>query len=144
MSPLVDRSLASLHPIFRVAFLAWLDVVGKVVPHVEFRVTETGRTVERQRWLFAQGRTPPHDRNPAVTWTMDSRHRWGLAADIAMIRRATGEAIWEISSWRWVYDRVPVEWFGLRHLGPLEWVHIEYRYANEAIAEAEALGLVQA
>ena len=143
MSPPVQRSLDALHPLFRPGLEAWLAEAARHVPHVEFRVTETTRTLARQEWLFAQGRTPPHERNPRVTWTLDSRHRWGLAADVAMIRKATREAIWEVSSWAWLYRTVPPEPFGLRHLAPKEWVHLEYRYADEAIEEAALLGLRQ-
>ena len=143
LSPTIDRTLDGLHPIFRAPFEAWFAHVSREVPHVEFRCTEGRRTLKRQEWLYAQGRTPPHDRNPRVTWTIDSRHRWGLAADLAMIRKNTGEAIWEISSWKWVYAQVPPARYGLRHLGPLEWVHLEYRYADEAIQEASVLGLIQ-
>ena len=143
-SPPIDRSVLRLHPLFRAPFEAWLAEAADKVRHVEFRVTETHRTLERQAWLYAQGRTPPHDRSPRVTWTLDSRHRWGLAADIAMIRRDTGTAIWEVSSWRWLYQTVPPERFGLKHLAPAEWVHLELFYADEAIAHASAHGLVQA
>lgn len=142
-SPPVNRELADLAPIFRTAFLAWLTAVQEHVPHVEFRVTETRRSLARQQWLYAQGRQAPFLDAPKVTWTVDSRHRWGLAADLAMIRKATGEAIWEVSSWQWLYRVCPVEPFGLRHLGPTEWVHLELRYADEAIGEARLLELVQ-
>ena len=117
-SPPVDRALDNLHPLFRAALDAWLIEATTRVRHVDFRVTETRRTLQRQQWLYAQGRTPPHDRSPTVTWTLDSRHRWGLAADIAMIRRDTGAAIWEVSSWAWLYRTVPPEPFGLRHVAP--------------------------
>ena len=142
-SPPIDRSLDGLHPLFRAALAAWLAEAADQVRHVDFRVTEGRRTLDRQRWLYAQGRTPPHDRSPTVTWTLDSRHRWGLAADVAMIRRASGAAIWEVSSWDWLYRTVPPEPFGLRHLAPKEWVHLEFRYAEEAIAEAVTLKLQQ-
>ncbi len=140
---MIDRSLDSLHPIFLAPLQAWLRTAEDRVPHVEFRVTETRRTLERQQWLFAQGREEPYLAAPRVTWTLDSRHRWGLAADLAMIRKSTGEAIWEISSWKWVYAQVPPAHYGLRHLGPLEWLHLEARYADEMIEEAEVLGLIQ-
>jgi hypothetical protein len=138
-----DRRLETLAPIFRYPFEAWLADARRTVSHVTFKVTETRRTLERQRWLYAQGREDPYLTVPEVTWTMDSRHRWGLAADIAMIRKSTGEAIWEISSWQWLYRVVPPEVYGLAHLGPREWVHLEYRYADEAIRD-QALGLHQA
>ncbi len=140
-SPPIDRSLESLAPIFKAPLLAWLEEASDTVRHVDFRITETGRSEARQRWLYAQGRQSPHRENRVVTWTLDSRHRWGLAADLAMIRKDTGQAIWTISSWEWLYRVVPPEVFGLRHLGPQEWVHLEYRYANEAIREKDKLEL---
>lgn len=142
-SPPVDRSLDSLAPLFRIPLEAWLDAARAKVQHVEFRVTETRRTAERQHWLYAQGREEPFKKAPMVTWTRDSRHRWGLAADLAMIRKATGEAIWEVSSWSWLYRVVPPHEFGLRHLAPKEWVHLELWLADAAIADAQHLGLVQ-
>jgi len=141
-SPPVIKSMASLHPIFRHTLLTWLEAVEREVPHVEMRVTETRRHVERQAWLYAQGREAPFLNVPAVTWTMDSRHRWGLAADLAMIRKSTGEAIWEVSSWQWLYRRVNPADYGMRHIAPAEWLHLELRYADEAIRDAAELGLV--
>src|SRR5690606_33448758 len=143
LSPPVNKELGDLAPVFRVPFLAWLAAAEAAVPHVEFRVTETRRTLERQRWLYAQGREAPFLDSPERTWTLDSRHRWGLAADLAMIRKETGEAIWEVSSWSWLYRFVPPEPFGLRTLQPTEWCHVELRFADEAIADASALELVQ-
>ena len=128
---------------FRIALDSWLAAAEATVQHVEFRVTETRRTLERQQWLFAQGREAPYLSSPQVTWTLDSRHRWGLAADLAMIRKDTRDAIWEVSSWQWLYRVCPLEPFGLRHIGPKEYVHVEYRYADEAINEAALLGLVR-
>lgn len=142
-SPTPNRDVDTLAPIFRAPFLSWLETAKERVKHVEFRVTEARRTLPRQAWLYRQGREEPYLDSPVVTWTMDSLHRWGLAADLAMIRRATGEAIWEVSSWQWLYRTVPLEPFGLRHIGPREWVHVEYRYADQAIEEAQALGLVR-
>lgn len=140
-SPPVEKRLVSLAPIFRGPFDAWLTAAREHVQHVEFRVTETRRTLARQDWLYKQGREAPYLNAPVVTWTLDSRHRWGLAADLAMIRKADNTAIWEVSSWQWLYRVVPPEAFGLRHLGPREWVHLEYRYADEAINEAQVVGL---
>lgn len=141
-TPPVGREINDLSAIFRVPFVAWLAAAETTVPHVEFRITETRRTLARQQWLYAQGREEPHLNAPQVTWTLDSRHRWGLAADLAMIRRATGQPIWEVSSWQWLYRTVPLEPFGLKHLGPLEWLHVEYLFADQAIASAASLQLV--
>lgn len=140
--PRINRELADLAPAFRIPFLAWLAAAESVLTHVEFRVTETRRAKERQAWLYAQGRQAPFLGAPQRTWTMDSRHRWGLAVDIAMIRKATGEAIWEISSWKHLYRVVPLEPYGLKTLAPTEWVHIEHLLSDELIEHAAAVQLV--
>ena len=142
-SPPIDRNLDSLHPAFSAVLVAWLNHVSGILTQVEFRVTETRRTEERQRWLYAQGRTPPFDRAPQVTWTLDSRHRWGLAADIAMIRRSTGEAIWSIPSWEWLMKVGGHERFGLRNLAPKEFVHFELAPADWFVERAGDYELIQ-
>lgn len=142
LSPPVNREIGDLAPAFRIPFLAWLAAAESVLTHVEFRVTETRRTRERQAWLYAQGREAPYLGAPRVTWTMDSKHRWGLAVDIAMIRRSTGQAIWEISSWQHLYQAVPLAPYGLTTLAPLEYVHIEHLFADALIENAEAVQLV--
>lgn len=45
----------------------------------DFTVIEGLRTVERQRQLYAQGRTAP---GKIVTWTMKSKHIDGVAVDL--------------------------------------------------------------
>lgn len=141
-SPPINRNVADLAPAFRIPFLAWLAAAESVLTHVEFRVTETRRTGARQSWLYKQGREAPFLGSPRVTWTLDSRHRWGLAVDIAMIRKSTGEAIWEISSWRHLYKVVPLEPYGLKTLAPTEWVHIEHLLSDELIERAGDVQLV--
>jgi len=42
-------------------------------------ITETYRSQERQKYLYAQGRTRP---GQIVTWTLDSNHKSRLAWDI--------------------------------------------------------------
>lgn len=44
-------------------------------------ITETYRSQERQKYLYAQGRTRP---GQIVTWTLDSNHKSRLAWDIAV------------------------------------------------------------
>jgi len=110
---------------------------------VKFVTIETRRTFERQQWLYAQGRTPPHEQQPRITWTLDSRHRWGLAADWIMVR-PNGSAIWSVQSYQWVYEQVPPDPYGIKHIAPLEWMHVEYRFADEAIIAAADVSLEQA
>lgn len=139
MTPTANRSLDSLHPIFRHAFEAWLTEAQNAAKHVRLFVTEARRTEARQRALYAIGRTQP---GRIVTNTLNSYHRWGLAADLAM-QRPSGELVWAEDSWRWLYRQAPPERFGLRNLDPFELVHLEFRYAREAIAEAGVVGLTQ-
>ena len=49
------------------------------ISEVDFTVMEGVRTMERQRELYAQGRTAP---GKIVTWTMKSRHIEGKAVDL--------------------------------------------------------------
>lgn len=49
------------------------------ISEVDFTVMEGVRTLERQRELYAQGRTDP---GKIVTWTMKSRHIEGKAVDL--------------------------------------------------------------
>ena len=49
------------------------------ISEVDFTVLEGVRTLERQRELYAQGRTAP---GKIVTWTMNSRHIEGKAVDL--------------------------------------------------------------
>ena len=49
------------------------------ISEVDFTVLEGVRTLERQRELYAQGRTAP---GKIVTWTMKSRHIEGKAVDL--------------------------------------------------------------
>ena len=49
------------------------------ISEVDFTVLEGVRTLERQRELYAQGRTAPGN---IVTWTMKSRHIEGKAVDL--------------------------------------------------------------
>lgn len=46
---------------------------------IDFKVLEGMRTLERQRELYAQGRTEP---GKIVTWTMNSKHLEGKAVDL--------------------------------------------------------------
>lgn len=142
--PAAERDTSNLFPAFKACVDAWLARVTITVPHVSMRVTEGLRTLERQTYLYAQGREDPYLNAPEVTWTMNSRHRWGLAVDVAMIRRSTGEAIWTPSSWVWLYRVTSPERYGLRHLIPREYVHLEWWWADAAIEDAAALGLLQA
>lgn len=49
------------------------------ISEVDFSVLEGMRTMQRQRELYAQGRTAP---GKIVTWTMKSKHIEGKAVDL--------------------------------------------------------------
>jgi hypothetical protein len=134
-----NRNLHDLAPLFRAPFEAWLNAAQDAAKHVRLFHTETRRTLVRQQGLYAIGRTAP---GRIVTNTLNSFHRWGLAADLAM-QRPTGELVWSEDSWRWVYRQVPPEHYGLRTLDPFELVHLELWWAADAVREADRLGLTQ-
>lgn len=140
--PPQNRDTSSLHRLFLFPFEAWLARAQQEAAHVRLFVTEARRTEERQRWLYKQGREPPYEGQPKITWTLNSRHRWGLAADLAM-QRDDGSLIWTEDSWAWLYRVSELESYGLRTIAPTELVHVEYRYADEAIEEAETLDLTR-
>ena len=48
----------------------------------DFMVVEGVRSMERQKQLYAQGRTAP---GPKVTWSMHSRHLTGHAVDLCPV-----------------------------------------------------------
>ncbi|MEC7118346.1 MAG: M15 family metallopeptidase [Pseudomonadota bacterium] len=56
---------------------------------VDFMVVEGLRTLERQKQLYAQGRTT---KGKIVTWTLKSKHLDGLAVDLAPIKN--GQIDW--------------------------------------------------
>jgi len=56
---------------------------------VDFMVVEGLRTLERQKQLYAQGRTT---KGNIVTWTLKSKHLDGLAVDLAPIQN--GQIDW--------------------------------------------------
>lgn len=58
--------LAGVHPDLQRVVLRAIEISA-----VDFKVIEGVRTPERQRELYAQGRTKP---GPKVTWTLNSNH----------------------------------------------------------------------
>ncbi len=79
------------------------------------QLLETYRGQARQEHLYAQGRTRP---GPEITWTRNSKHKHGMAADIQVNR-----------SWQWDrgYERLQeiASEQGLRVLGAKDPGHIE-------------------
>lgn len=70
------------------------------------RIAEVRRSRERQRRLYAQGRTAP---GPVVTWTLNSKHVSGRAFDFDFIDYwdARDPAAWDFAG-------EIGEWLGLR------------------------------
>lgn len=145
--PVQDRDLGGLHPVFAAAVGGFVVLANRHLPAgFELRVGECRRTEARQAWLYALGRTLP---GPKRSWTMDSRHRYGLAADLILVdlgadlaSSADDTADWSQELWRGLYAAVPPELFGLTTV-PQELVHLELAAADALIARAETLGVQQ-
>ena len=125
--PKQNKSRDDLHPDFRKPFERWLADAE----HAGFTVLvyETFRTEARQKWLYEAGRSrAPFGRY--LTYTMDSCHRYGLAADIVPL--IGGAADW--SGYDKLYKAVPPEDYGLELLD-FERPHIQMKggqsYAKE-------------
>lgn len=88
MSPPQDRSLDHLHPLFRDPLERWLAAARAAGFRVQ--VYETHRTPTRQAYLYSLGRTRP---GHVVTYTLDSSHLYGVAADLMVLDRR-GQADW--------------------------------------------------
>ena len=74
----VETDVAALSPEFRERLAKVIERMRSEYGHA-VTVVETARTQERQNALYAQGRTTA---GPVVTWTRNSRHTKGLAADL--------------------------------------------------------------
>ncbi len=72
------RDIEALAPEFRARVDRIIDRMRDEFGHV-VEIVETVRAPERQEHLFAQGRTAP---GPVVTWTTNSAHLTGEAADV--------------------------------------------------------------
>lgn len=112
----VNRDLDRLRPDFRRRLLATIaqanrETAGKFADFAEWVLFEGWRSPARQQWLYAQGRTRP---GPVVTWTTQSRHTTGKAADV----------VWKDTRGRYRWDGPPELWQRLGHAARangLEW-----------------------
>lgn len=133
--PKRDSDLLKLHPLFRgkledmlnVAYWEWLH------PYV----FEWLRSKERQYFLFGKWRTantlkkygvPTIYANPStkqVTWTLQSNHLEGKAADIVFDINKDPKV--RTPSWNWNYKRLIeiAKDLWLRNLSPFELCHFE-------------------
>lgn len=71
------RDIDQLTPLARKAIILFFQECKKA--NVNIFVTETYRSAERQKYLYAQGRSRS---GPIVTWTLQSRHMNRMAWDI--------------------------------------------------------------
>lgn len=96
-----DRSVSKLHPIVRQNII---DVVAQANQEgLPFQIFEAFRTPERQRWLYAQGRTASGKIvTKAQAW--QSMHQYGLAADLVLF--VNGQWSWSGpgSSWQRMHE----------------------------------------
>lgn len=132
-----NRRMDALAPAFRTRLVAWLAAARERLPDISIQVTETRRTLARQRYLYSLGRTAP---GKVVTWTLESKHRWGLAADIVIVRG--GKAVWDAQAYQTLYRTVRPSSYALKTLeGDL--VHLEAADSDELIRRAQHFGLFQ-
>jgi hypothetical protein len=76
----MQADLSRLDPAFRDRLARVIDRMQQEYGH-DVTVVETVRSQSRQDALFAQGRTAP---GAVVTWTKNSKHSKGLAADLVV------------------------------------------------------------
>lgn len=125
----VQRDLDALNPEFRARFER---VVERMQAEFGHRVTvvEAHRTQARQDHLYEQGRSRP---GPVVTWTRNSNHTQGRAADV-MIDGSYDNA----AGYRRLAQIAAEE--GLRTLGPRDPGHVELPRGAGGGAERVAEG----
>lgn len=123
MTPTQNRDLNALNQEFRGRLERWLDAVRGA--GLSVMVLETHRTRERQEYLYAQGRTRPGN---VVTWTLNSLHRFGLAADV--VPTPGGQISWSIPDYQRMHAAADPGMYGLELIRNdrgqvLEWPHLQ-------------------
>lgn len=126
-----QSDLALLHPRFRQAVAGLLASLAQA--GAPFRVFESYRTPERQKWLYDQGRTRPGSIvTKAPPWR--SMHQYGLAADLVLF--IDGQWSWRDSgplAAHWALLRQHAAAAGLRTLS-WEAPHVEWPVSLEDAA----------
>lgn len=107
-----DRGTSNLDPEFAARLQRVIDRMQEAGHDVE--LVETTRSGARQDALYAQGRTTA---GPVVTWTRDSRHEHGAAADLRVDGASSGKGYATL-------QRIANE-EGLRTLGARDPGHVE-------------------
>ncbi len=123
----MERNIAKLTPEFRERLQRVMERMKQEFGH-DVTIVETVRSPERQAALFAQGRTTP---GPVVTWTRDSKHSKGLAADLMVDGR------WE-NPLGYAHLQQVAKQEGLRTLGARDPGHVEL--SADGSVSAETLG----
>ena len=123
----VQTDIAKLAPAFRERLERVIERMRQEYGHA-VRVIETVRSQARQDALYAQGRTAP---GPVVTWTRNSKHGKGMAADLII-----DEAWQNPEGYAHLADIAKEE--GLRTLGTRDAGHVEM--SGEAGVSGETLG----
>lgn len=125
-----NRDPGLLDPAFRTRLERVVERLAK--EHgIRARFLEGYRPQLRQEHLYAQGRTAP---GPVVTWTRDSMHTRGLAADLKLDGEVTGPEAYRI------LHRIAEE-EGLRTLGMKDPGHVELRRGEGASLRARSGGV---
>lgn len=123
------RDLEALHPELRIRVERVISRMASEHGH-SVSVVETYRSEERQAALHAKGRSAPGE---IVTWTMDSLHTQGRAADLVVDGDWSNTAAYER------LQRIARE-EGLTTLGMKDAGHVELREGALAGASAKAGG----
>ena len=76
----IIRDINALEPKMLTRVKLFLTKLEK--ENISIVISESRRSLERQKWLYAQGRTRP---GAVVTWTLKSKHIDGLAIDVAFL-----------------------------------------------------------
>ncbi len=137
LEPTQDRDPSKLFVPFRRMLEAYLEAAGPLCPHA-LKIGECRRTFERQVHLYSLGRVQP---GKIVTRTLESRHLFGLAADLVMVD-ANGAAVWEPAAWEALHAAAPPPYFGLKSF-TWDRPHLELGYADALIARASEFGVVK-
>ena len=123
----VQNDVAQLKPEFRERLQRVMVRMKQEFGH-EVTVVETVRSQVRQDALFAQGRTVP---GPVVTWTRNSKHAQGQAADLMV------DGAWQNPA-GYAHLAQVARQEGLRTLGARDPGHVEL--PADASVSAETLG----
>ena len=123
----MQTDMAALDPAFRDRLEKVIDRMRDEFGHA-VKVVETVRSQARQDALFAQGRTTP---GAIVTWTKNSRHGKGLAADLVI------DGSWQNPA-GYAQLAAVARKEGLRTLGARDPGHVEL--ASDASVSGDTLG----